>query len=365
MTARREYGSGSIVEVRPGTYRLRWHTGVDPFTGKRTQRQETFHGTRKAATKRLAECVATIEQSLSMTLGALLDMHAERAQLAPETTTRYRFALAHLSPAVRSWRLDQVAPPMIAELYRRLSADGVGVQTIRKLHTALSSAFRHGIEWGVADRNPCRGVRPPALERRTYVIPTVAHLRAMLDLADTKPGAFSIWLRLALGTGGRRVEVLALRWRDVTFHDGVARVEVVTAKTQGRRRRTIVLDPATSVALAGWRAQAIERAFAAGAELDGECYLVSDDPASRVPWRLQLATKRLQRLSLAVGCPGARLHDLRHAHATMLIEAGVSMRTVADRLGHTRVSTTQDIYGHLLPGADEEAAATFGQLMGG
>jgi len=365
VTARREYGSGSLAEVRPGTYRLRWHTGIDPFTGKRTQRQETFHGTRKAATKRLAECIAAADVSSSMTLGALLDMHAAQAQLGADTKARYDYALRHLPAGVRAWRLDEISSPMIAELYRRLEADGVGAQTIHKVRTALSSAFRYGIEWGVVDRNPCRGVRPPAIERRTYVIPTVDHLRAMLDQADTKPGAFPIWLRLALGTGGRRIEVLRLRWADVTFVDGLAKLRVVTAKTRGQRARTVVLDANTSAALLAWRALAAERAIAVGAELEGDCYVVSDDPASRVPWRPELATKRLQRLSTAVGCPGARLHDLRHAHATMLIEAGVSMRTVADRLGHTRVSTTQDIYGHLLPGADEGAAATFGQLMGG
>jgi len=365
VTAKREYGSGSLTEVRQGVWRLRWYTGIDPFTGRRTQQQETFSGTRKAATKRLSECLAAVEPSSSMTLGALIAMHADQAQLAADTKQRYDYALRHLSEPVRAWRLDTITSPMIAELYRRLEADGVGTQTIHKIRTALSSAFRHGIEWGVIDRNPCRGVRPPALERRTYVVPTVDQLRTMIAIADTKPGVFPVWVRLALGSGARRIEVLRLQWRNVTFDGDIARIEVVTAKTKGQRRRTIVLDAQTAAALRAWRARAAERALAVGTTLGPEAYVVSDDAASAVPWRPELATKRLNALSAKAGCPGARLHDLRHAHATMLIEAGVSMRTVADRLGHTRVSTTQDIYGHLLPGADDAAAATFGELMGG
>lgn len=349
---------------------LRWHTGVDAFTGKRTQRQETFHGTAKAARKRLAECIASAEPSSSMSLGALLDLWEREARVRADTMQRYDFALRHLPPALRAVQADAVTSPMIAELYHRLLAEGVGRQTIRKLATALSSAFRHGIEWGVVDRNPCRGVRPPAIERRDYVIPTREQLVAMLEAADAMPGAAGIWLRLALSTGARRGEVLALRWSDLDLDRG--RLRITSSMRHNRERgdtktaaavRTVLLDEDTVTALRSWHARAGERALSVGAGLGPDSYVVSDDEASAVPWRPELATKRLRRLSAAAGCPGARLHDVRHAHVTMLLDLGVSDHAIAERVGHVRASFTRDFYGHVSPGAAAAAAVAFGRHM--
>lgn len=91
VTARRAYGSGSIREKRPGVYELRWWTPPDPFTGKRTQRQETFTGARKAAQQRLGSIVAASDRGGSdTTLGALMEAWLATATLAPATIAAYR-----------------------------------------------------------------------------------------------------------------------------------------------------------------------------------------------------------------------------------------------------------------------------------
>jgi len=362
VTARRAYGSGSLREVREGVFILRWRSGVDPFTGQPRQHQETFHGGRKAAQKRLADLVATSGRSsnTTATLGALLDAWLPVAKISPGTAEVYRYALAHLPEPMRSMPARSLTSPLVVGLHHRLIKQGVGVHTVRKLHTALSSACRTGLEWGWLDRNPCRGIRLPAVAQRTYIIPTPEHLRAMLADADSRPGAWGAWLRLAIATGARRSEVLRTRWGDIDFDTG--RMLVRGTKTASSWR-TVVLDPDTLATLRTWRTHAAERALALGVTLGPDAHVVSEEIDGAKPWRADLATKRLPRLAARAGCPGARLNDLRHAHATMLLEADVSLRTVADRLGHSKPTTTQNIYGHILAGADAAAAATFGDLL--
>lgn len=373
MGAKRAYGSGSIREAKPGVFVLRWRAGRDPLTGKYLLQQETFRGTKKDAQKRLGECVANASptQAAGITVGQLRTRWQATSQVTPGTMSRYDFALRHVPDGLWSMKAADVTPVHISELYKRMMKD-CQPQTIRKAYTALSSMFRAGVEQNVVMRNPMRDVRPPAVERREYVIPTVAHLRAMIEWGDSQPGSFGIWQRIIIATGVRRAELLALQWRDVDLDAG--RLNVRNSMRHGGERagtktaaskRTVTLDPDTAQALRAWHVKCLQRALAVGARVAGTGYVMSDDPECRTTITLHSATQRQRRLSERVGCPGARVHDLRHAHATMLLEAGVSPRTVADRLGHSRVSTTMDIYGHLLPGADAAAAQTFRDVMGG
>jgi len=370
MGNKRAYGSGSISELRPGVYKLRWRVGVDPMTGKHRMKTETFTGTSKQAQRRLGECVSAVPTSTSVaTVGQLRTEWARVANVSESTMERYDFSLRHVPAGLWKMRADAVTPPMIADCYRHLTDAGVQPQGVAKAYTALSSMFRHGVEWGWIDRNPCANVRRPTLEPTEYVVPTPADLLRMFDLAAAKSDSQSVWLRLAMATGARRGEVLALRWCDIDLERGAISITGSMGKkgrgaTKNRQSvRLVAIDADTLALLRQWRRMCAERSLTLGVHVGDDWHVVSDDPESGRPVLLNTATHRLNRLAKAAGCPGARLHDLRHAHATMLLEAGVSTRTVADRLGHSRVSTTTDIYGHVLAKADEAAAATFATLL--
>lgn len=369
---KREYGTGQLREKRPGVWTLRWYIGRDPVTGRNRLQQETFHGTKTAAQKRLQLRLGVAHGTAptSATLGDLLDTWEKGAKVKPETMARYGYALRHLPPAMRATPIGKIDPPMILRLYDVLDGE-VGRQSIRKMQTALSSAFTFARGLGWITDNPVRGTRAPKISDRAYSTPDADAIRRMFALADAVSGACGVWMRLAVATGARRGEVLALRWRDLDMTK--RRLSISSSLRHDLRRgdtktegsvRTITIDADTIGHLAGWQARAEERAKAIRSTLGPDCYIVSDDPRSRVPWRPELASKRAKRIAKAAGLSGVRLHDMRHAHATMLIESGVSPRTVAERLGHTKVSTTTDIYGHLLTGADDAAADAFGRAMG-
>jgi integrase len=371
MGDKRAYGSGSIKEVSEGVWLLRYRSGRDPISGKYVAKQETFRGTGKQAQKRLAELIANAQPaSTSATVGALRTRWRKSAQVTGDTMERYDFALKHVPDGFWTIKLGDLKPSTIADLYQAMEDAGTRPPTIRKAYTALSSMLTFAVRDDLITQNPCRSVRPPEIEEREYVTPTAAHLRKMIEWADAQPGSFGIWQRMAIATGVRKGELLALQWRDVDMFNGVIRVDN-SMRRKGKRakaktkasERDVVLDALTADALRDWYTKCNARASSVGTFVPEDGYVFSEDPACRTTITLNSATQRQRRLSKRVGCPGARVHDLRHAHATMLLEAGVSARTVADRLGHSRPSTTTDIYGHIIDEAKRRAADTFAALL--
>lgn len=361
MGGKRDYGSGSIKEVRPGVYRLRWHAGVDPFTHQPIRRSETFTGTKKAANQRLHQLVTSrTGLATTGTLRHLIEVWERDAAVSKATMERYRYALQHVPAKLLDRKLDSITQPLIAELYRHLLNEGVPAPTVVKVGTALGSAFRHGVEWGIVDRSPVVGVRKPPAPAKKKVIPTADQLRALIAKNDRQGDSGSAWIRLAINTGARPSEVLHIRWRDVDLDAGA--VWIAGTKTEASKR-SVLLDDETVTFLRSWRVKMMERAMAVGVRLSDDAFVISRQPDSMTPWSVDSAEQRLERQAATVGCPGLTPHGLRHAHATLLLEHGMTARTVADRLGHSRVSTTIDIYGHVLDGAGRQAADLFGRLM--
>jgi integrase len=358
----RGYGSGSLREKRPGVWELR-------VAG----RSKTVRGGRKEAERALAAMVTATPggkrpRELGVTLGRLLDEWLTAARIEASTRSTYEAALAHLPPAVRKVKLDALELRTFDRLYSDLERAGVSVHQIRKLHTVLSSALTAAVRWQYVAANPARGARLPELPRRQVKAPPTDVVVRLLAAADDLQA--TIWLRLALATGARRGEVLALRWPAVDLDAGTVTYaasmnEDRTVKvTKTNRERTITLDPGTVAALRSWRALQVSRALELGVKASRSCYVLSNALDGSIPWRPDGASQRFRRLRARAGVGDVRLHDLRHANATLMLRNGVDPMTAAYRLGHSRPTTTMDVYGHVIDGADRAAADTIGRLLG-
>lgn len=362
VMAPRGYGSGSLREKRPGVWELR-------FAG----RSRTVAGGRKEAERALAAMVVSGSSrrppEVGMTVGRLLDEWLPTARLARSTRETYIAALRHLPPATRKMKLSALDLRTFDRLYADLERSGVSVHQIRKLHTVLSAALSEAIRWGYLSHHPARGARLPELARRNVNVPAGDTLARLLTAARDDPQA-GVWLRLALATGARRGEVLALRWSTVDLDAGT--VEVVgsleedrtTKVTKTNRERSIALDPGTVAALREWRALQVATALEVGVKAPRTCFVLSNALDGSVPWRPDGATQRFRRLRERAGVPHVRLHDLRHANASFMLRNGVDPVTAANRLGHSRPTTTLDVYGWVLDGADKAAADTIGRMFG-
>ena len=173
-----------------------------------------------------------------------------------------------------------------------------------------------------------------------------------------------IW-RVALGTGMRRGELLGLRWEDVDLSNLQLRVTTSLTEVDGilqlgqpktGRARTLHLDAATAAAL-----QCEPR----GRDTSGHDLVFTRPDGT--PWPPPQITDRWRgqwpRLTWA-DVPKIKLHATRHVHATLLLARGVPIKVVSERLGHSTIAMTMDIYAHVLPAMDRNAARAIGQALG-
>ncbi len=171
---------------------------------------------------------------------------------------------------------------------------------------------------------------------------------------------------MAAATGARRGEVCGLRWSDIDLDQHTIRIErsvsatrasglVIKATKTGRVRRVSITTQARD-ALLQHRSRAEQAAADNHRTVESADLVFTNDPAGRRPWRPELVTRRWERHRAAAGMPGVRIHDIRHFVATELLTAGIDVRTVANRLGHARTSTTKDIYWGFVPARDRAAA---------
>jgi integrase len=175
-------------------------------------------------------------------------------------------------------------------------------------------------------------------------------------------------------TGLRRGEACALRWTDIDFDARtllirraliVVRGQSTLVKgTKTRSIRKITLDPTTLHALQEQHAFMQSRAWAKGVALNPDAYLFSKAPDGTRPWYPDRVSHNFMALRDRLGFHGVRLHDLRHAHATQLLAAGVPVRTVSGRLGHASAAMTLGVYAHFLASSDRDAANVVGELLG-
>jgi integrase len=177
---------------------------------------------------------------------------------------------------------------------------------------------------------------------------------------------------LAALTGMRRGELCALRWTDIDLTLGIVGVSrsvvvvpggLAEKSTKTDRARKVALDAVGIALLTEYRAEVDEWAKRAGAKLAKDAFVFSPFVEATTPFRPDNVTSFFIRVRNAVGAPNVRLHDLRHFTATQLIGAGVDIRTVAERLGHTDPSLTLRVYAHVIEQRDRAAAEIMGQVL--
>jgi len=276
----------------------------------------------------------------------------------------------HISPYIGDKRLDRVDGSALNELYATLLERGrhdgtsLSAATVRRVHAVLHRAFRDAMRWGLIARNPCAGADPPKLRasRQTQFSTWSAdELKRFLDFVQDDK-LYPLWLLLAT-TGMRRGEALGLRWCDLELGHGEAAIRqtvvshhyviAMSEPKTARGRRVVALDDHSVAALAIYKKEK-------SPEQEDElvfCY------RTKTPLNPIDISKRFVKMSKGAGLRRIRLHDLRHTHATLALQAGIHPKIVSERLGHSTISLTLDIYSHAIPHLQKEAAAELATLV--
>jgi integrase len=251
-----------------------------------------------------------------------------------------------------------------------LIGSGLSPRTVCHAHRVLQLVLQCAVKNGTVVRNVASVHKPPAVEQTEIQILTPDQI---VDVRTKLEGhALYAIASLALATGMRRGELLALQWGDVDLDGGSLRVERSLEETkQGLRikppktkrgRRNITLPSETIAMLRAQKVKQMELRLVLGLGTISRDTLVFSTPSGELlspdslsrDWRRVSTSRKLPRVSF---------HALRHTHASVLIAAGVDILTISRRLGHSKPSVTLDTYGHLIKGADAVAAHAFEGLL--
>lgn len=301
-----------------------------------------------------------------LTVGDLADRWLEDVathRVRPTTLVMYRSYVVHqIRPQVGAIRLKALTPMHVQRFISHMIKAGLKPASVRLVHRILRTILRQAVRWELLSRNPADSAQTPAHGVSAAKALTADQLAEFLNAAAAHR-MFGCYY-LAAATGMRRGELLALRWADVDLDQGLIRVRRNIQWLDGgyrfdepktpRSRRDILLPPDAIPVLRRHRSQQAQERLQAGRhwhDLDLVFCLQNGEPP-RQKW----LTETFQAIMRRAGLPQIRLHDLRHTHATLLLEHGVNIKIVSARLGHSSISVTGDLYSHVTDNMQQEAA---------
>jgi integrase len=295
------------------------------------------------------------------------------AAVRPATACRYRQMVErHLTPGLGGVRLTKLSAVHLSSFYADRLAAGLSPTTVNNQHMILHRALDQAVKWRLIPLNPCDAAEPPRRAQPEIATWTAAQARTFLrGTADSPLGAV---FRLALLTGMRRGELLALRWQDVDLVRGTLAVRRTLTRDKDDHwqmgepktaagRRSIALPPSCVAALKRHHARQRERTMA-HRDVWQEHGLVFErgDGAMLHP---NVLDATFHREAAALGLPRIRFHDMRHTAATLMLEEGVHPKIVQERLGHSSIKMTLDRYSHVSMDMQRHAADALDAAIGG
>ncbi|WAL64499.1 tyrosine-type recombinase/integrase [Amycolatopsis cynarae] len=393
---------GEIEQLPSGALRVKLYAGVDPLSGKRHYLRETIPPGPKAeeeAEKVLVRFLNQVNERRNprtrATVNQLLDRYLEYLDVDVTTRTRYKIAIEkHIKPLLGNVALAKLNGETFDSFYKTLrtcrshcggrsfvehrtkgehkctnrcrahTCKPLSLASVRKIHTCLSGALKAAVRWQWITVNPLDQAHPPKRPTPDPKPPTPEEATVIVNKAF-KDLAWGMLVWLAMTTGARRGELCALRWDWLDLDNATLRIRTNIAQdgprtwekdTKSHQQRRITLDPETVGLLRAYRLHCEAQARSLGATIakDGRLFSPSADHST---WhKPSSVTQRYRRMCRSLGLD-MNIHQLRHYSATELIAAGVDVRTVAGRLGHSDGGTTTlKVYSAWVAEADQKAA---------
>ena len=364
-------------KVRKDSWSIQVFLGVDPETKKRRYYNESVRGSRLEAEQRLTELLhemdaGSLVRAPDLTFGEYLKEWYQgylRARVRVRTAQGYRENMdRYVIPSLGGVPLDRLAPRHIEGVESLLLREG-GVQgkglspsTVLHVHRVMSCALGHAVEMGLLSRNPAERVKAPRAARYEARSLTWEEVRVLMEhIGDPKRRMVVL---LALQTGLRRSELLGLQWRDVDL--AASTIAIRRALIQLRTGETQLTVPksgrARVVALFSGTVEAL-REYGAGIApvLGAEDFVFRRPDGS--PVRPDSVSQWFKREAVGAGFGDLRFHDLRHTHASLMLREGVNLKIMTERLGHSGVAITGDLYSHVQPTVQRQAVEVSGRVM--
>ena len=369
---------GSIQRRGKDSWRLVFDLERDHM-GKRRQKAVTVRGSKREAQAELSRILAEIDTGGFVDAGNItVAEYYERwlghvaTKTSAKTHERYEeiFRLG-IAPKLGSIKLSSLRPIHIQTLYSealksgkaRRTGGGLSARTVLHYHRILSQGLKQAVKWQLLARNPADAVEPPRPEQREMLVLDGDQIAQLID-AVTGTTLYMPTL-LAVTTGMRRGEILALRWSNIDLDRGMLSVTQTLEKSRKgglnfkqpktkRSRRNITLPPIATRALRKHRVESAKISLSLGCGWNENGLVCARLDGS--PINPNTLTSGFASLVRRTDIPKVTFHGLRHTHATQLFKEGVHPKIVQERLGHSTIAVTLDLYSHVVPGMQEDAA---------
>jgi integrase len=358
-----------------------WYAVLDVFdseTGKRKRKWHKLDATGKKEAE--TEKAALITQ---LATGAYIDpqkttlaeylerwLTATKPSVSPRTFERYSELIGkNINPLLGSTPLKKLNGLQIAGAYtkalesgRRDGGGGLSAQTVVHMHRVLRGALKQAVLWKLVHFNEAAAVKPPRPDKRRMNTYDMNQTAAMLDAL--KGERIYIPALLAALCGLRRGEISALRWGRVDLDNGNLKIEESAEQMNGSvrlkepksgRSRTVALPASVRDELRAHKLKQAQDLLKIGVRVTNESFVAALEDGSMM--QPTFITHEWVRAIGFTALPRIRFHDLRHAHATHMLSSGVHPKVASERLGHSKVGITLDLYSHVLPGMQEDAVA--------
>ncbi len=364
---------GQIIEKSKGVWLIRiQQRGID---GKRKSFSETFKGTKSEADKQLTKKLGeldngTLNVNSKQTLSEFLDVWLEtiaKPRLHQRTFGDYQNLMRlHVRDSLGNVKLSDLKAIHIQKLYGELQTEKkLAARRVRYVHAVLSSALTKAVELDILPRNVAKLVQLPKETKKEMDVLTEDECGLFINAL--KGERLATMFSFALATGLRPEEYLALQWKDVDFDKQTATVRRAVIrlpkskwyfsepKTKSSRRILPLPVSLVKELRTHRRKQNEERLKLGAAWQNHDLVFPSEVGTPSTHSNITQVFKRV--LKNAKLRTSLRLYDLRHSHATLLLKAGVHAKVVSERLGHSTIALTLDVYSHVLPSMQAEAAA--------
>ena len=377
------------IQPRKTKHGKKWQIVVDlprdPVTGKRVRKFKTVSGTKKEAERAMHEFIRELEKGYhvtddKITVAKWMDTWIElfiAPHVSPTTLSRYQGMIRrYIVPLLGSVQVQELKPLSVQAWVNGLkispaSGKEMSASTIKHTYHILKGAMDKAVQAGVIPVSPCNGIMLPKGQKKQAVVYDQSQIQQLIQAAKGTEMELVIDMELCLGL--RRGELLGLQWGDIDWENSQINVirnrvivngqSVVKEPKTAAGIRTLDVPQPLMTKLKRHRANCAERRLAMG-----QVYTVSDyiivHPDGK-PVYPEYLSQMLTKLQKKAGLPKCRFHDLRHLCASIMLLQGVNVKVAQERLGHKDITTTMNIYSHVMPSSAKEAADKIGELVYG
>ncbi|MEK4921984.1 tyrosine-type recombinase/integrase [Cytobacillus sp. FSL R5-0569] len=375
-----------------GSYRLTVIIGYNdkgiPIRERKTIKAKNMKAAKKELTVFEAEILtgkyfkAEDKLTLKTFIPQWLDKHAKDT-LSPDTLQNYISILEkRILPKYGHFKLEEIKTIHVVNFINDLKKDGqrldgkegkLSASSILNCYKAFNNVLSCAKRWKLINENPAIGAKPPNGKSKKSEVYSKEELTQLIDLLKDKDLFWRTLIMLAVTTGAREGEIAALEWKHIDFEKNTIRIEQAITEVLGQgvtikgtktgKDRTVTVPDGVILLLDRLYHQRKKEKFKVGDMLEWEDHFFVFANVFNKPIRPDSIGQWWRRFTSKNKFKHIRFHDLRHTSATILINEGVHAKVISERLGHADISTTMNIYGHVLEEADKTAANHFDQLF--